>query len=165
MELGKLISEDYLKQQQALHNDKSYGVSGHKWASKISHHKDILDYGCGKKTLEEALNRPIANYDPCVKGLENNNHPHDFVFCGDVLEHIELHLLDNVLQDIKRCMIDSGLLVISLIPAKKTLPDGRNAHLILETHHWWKDKLANYFIITNEEVNDKEYVVEVKPWA
>ena len=85
MELGKLISEDYLKQQQELHNDKSYGVSGHKWASKISHHKDILDYGCGKKTLEEALNRPIANYDPCVKGLENNNQPHDFVFCGDVL--------------------------------------------------------------------------------
>jgi hypothetical protein len=62
-------------------------------------------------------------------------------------------------------MIHSGLLVISLIPAKKTLPDGRNAHLILEKPHWWKDKLANYFIITNEEVNDKEYVVEVKPWA
>jgi hypothetical protein len=62
-------------------------------------------------------------------------------------------------------MIDSGLLVISLIPAKRALPDGRNAHLILETHQWWKDKLENYFTITEEEVNDKEYIVEVKPWV
>lgn len=160
-----LISEAYLAQQKILHDNTHYGMSGHKWASKIAHHQDILDYGCGKKTLEVALNRPISNYDPCVQGLENNNTLHDFVFCGDVLEHIEPDLLDNVLQDIKRCMRHSGLLVISLVPAKKTLPDGRNAHLILQTPDWWRDKLSSYFVITNEQINNKEYIVEVEPWV
>ena len=160
-----LISEAYLAQQKILHDTTNYGMSGHKWASKIAHHQDILDYGCGKKTLEAALHRPINNYDPCIKGLEDNNIPHDFVFCGDVLEHIEPDLLDNVLQDIKRCMIHSGLLVINLLPAKKTLPDGRNVHLILQKPKWWKDKLSNYFVITKEKINYKEYIVEVEPWV
>jgi hypothetical protein len=55
--------------------------------------------------------------------------------------------------------------VISLVPAKKTLPDGRNAHLILQTPDWWRDKLSSYFVITNEQINSKEYIVEVEPWV
>ena len=62
-------------------------------------------------------------------------------------------------------MRHSGLLVISLVPAKKTLPDGRNAHLILQTPDWWRDKLSSYFVITNEQINSKEYIVEVEPWV
>jgi hypothetical protein len=45
------------------------------------------------------------------------------------------------------------------------LPDGRNAHLILQTPDWWRDKLSSYFVITNEQINSKEYIVEVDPWV
>jgi len=33
--------------------------------------------------------------------------------------------------------------LIACHPAKKTLSDGRNAHLIIEKPDWWKSKLDN----------------------
>ena len=155
-----LITPEYLAQQKKLHKG-IYGLSAWKWAERIKHHQDILDYGCGKRSLEAELGRPIANYDPCITGLENNNQPHDFVFCGDVLEHIEPTLLDNVLQDIKRCMKKEGLFIISTVKAGKSLPDGRNAHLIVEDHKWWRTELTKYFVIDKEEIEPKQYIVEV----
>ena len=35
----------------------------------------------------------------------------------------------------------NAFLIIATSPAKKFLPDGRNAHLIVETPGWWKDKI------------------------
>ena len=150
-----LITSDYLAMQKQLHENPSYGVSGQRSAEFVKkfNDKDILDYGCGKRTLEQALGFDIFNYDPAIEGLEGNNHPHNIVYCGDVLEHIEPHLLDDVLQDIRRCMLVRGLLVASIVPAKKKLPDGRNAHLIVESADWWRDKLKQYFSITREFIN------------
>ena len=59
----------------------------------------------------------------------------------DVLEHIEPVFLDNVLKDIHETFSKIAFLIIATSPAKKFLPDGRNAHLIVETPGWWKDKL------------------------
>ena len=36
-------------------------------------------------------------------------------------------------------------LVIDLLPAVKNLPDGRNAHIMLESSGWWLDKLSKFF--------------------
>jgi SAM-dependent methyltransferase len=157
-----LISKKYLNQQKQLHKG-TYGVSGDKYAQYVldSGFKDILDYGCGSRCLEYALGFPIANYDPAISGLENNNEPHDFVYCGDVLEHIEPEYLDNVLADIKRCMKDSGLLVISTAKAEKHLPDGRNAHLIIKNADWWRNELSKHFKITFEQIEKKEYLAWV----
>jgi len=59
----------------------------------------------------------------------------------DVLEHIEPFFLDDVLKDIHNLFQKNAFLIIATSPAKKFLPDGRNAHLIVETPGWWKEKI------------------------
>lgn len=157
-----LISPKYLSEQKKLHKG-SYGVSGEKYAKLVleSGYKDILDYGCGSRLLERKLKFNIKNYDPAISGLENNNTPSDFIYCGDVLEHIEPELLDNVLSDIARCMSKEGLLVISTVKANKMLSDGRNAHLIIKPADWWRNKLKQFFSITSEKIKKDEYLAWV----
>lgn len=62
--------------------------------------------------------------------------------CIDVLEHIEPDCLDAVLDDMRRCTLNGIFLTIHCFPAGKTLPDGRNAHLIQQPTHWWLPKLC-----------------------
>ena len=145
-----LISEEYRALQRSLHNDRRYGQSAHKHAPEVlkTGYTDILDYGCGKRSLQKVLGFPIACYDPAIESFADPPEPHDFVFCGDVLEHIEPECLDEVLKDIKRCMKKEGLLIISTRKANRVLPDGRNAHLIIESAKWWRQKLSRYFDIT-----------------
>jgi len=37
-----------------------------------------------------------------------------------------------------------GFFRIACYHAKKHLPDGRNAHLIVESPEWWRDKIVNF---------------------
>ena len=71
--------------------------------------------------------------------------PCRFVACIDVLEHIEPHLLDNVLDDLKRVTAGVGVFTVNTGPAKKVLPDGRNAHLIQQPARWWLPKILERF--------------------
>jgi hypothetical protein len=48
-----------------------------------------------------------------------------------------------VLDDIKRCTGKLTLLTVATVPAKKTLPDGRNAHILLRPVKWWLPELMN----------------------
>ena len=57
-----LITEEYRKLNEELHaTNDGYGRSGHKWADLVrqilaqTNAATVLDYGCGKKTLQEAL--------------------------------------------------------------------------------------------------------------
>ena len=47
---------------------------------------------------------------------------------------------DNLIDDY---FTKSAWLIIACYPAKKILPDGRNAHLIVENPTWWLDKISN----------------------
>jgi hypothetical protein len=67
------------------------------------------------------------------------------VACIDVLEHIEPHLLDNVLDDLRRVTRDLLFVTVDCGPAVKVLPDGRNAHLIQQPPSWWLPKLMSRF--------------------
>jgi hypothetical protein len=145
-----LITQQYRAQNAELHKDRAdYGTSGKKWAQVVhmlmQEHGcvSVLDYGCGKRTLEKALGFPIHNYDPCIEGLDAEPKPADLVCCTDVLEHIEPRCIDDVLDDIKRCTGKLTLLTVATVPAKKTLPDGRNAHILLRPVKWWLPELMN----------------------
>jgi predicted transcriptional regulator len=51
--------------------------------------------------------------------------------------------------------------LIACHPAKKKLKDGRNAHLIVETPDWWKNKLSKYnWKIVFEKVKEKEKFIQ-----
>jgi hypothetical protein len=51
------------------------------------------------------------------------------------------------LADLQRVTRKKALLVIATRPAGKTLADGRNAHLIVESAEWWLAKLWPRFFI------------------
>jgi len=151
-----LISPDYLEQNRELHKDQSYGRSSWKWADMVSSLKEeidaktVLDYGCGKGFLGEILGHPdwLREYDPAIPGKETAPLTvSDLVVCTDVLEHIEPDLLDSVLEHINQCARSLVFIVISVIPATKNLPDGRNAHVSLHDADWWKKKLGEKFAI------------------
>lgn len=157
-----LISEEYKEFNKQLHSqeDIAYGIDGGRWAEfviKTCKHEDIntvLDYGCGKGNLKKAIAQrtpfiTVSEYDPAIEGKDQLPKPADMVFCGDVLEHIEPEYLDDVLTDISRCADKLAVLYIATSPANKTLPDGRNAHLIQENMHWWFNKVSEFMEVTN----------------
>jgi len=163
------ITPEYIEQNRILHAVGNYGISGQRWAPTVLDvctrigSRDVLDYGCGQRTLERALGFPIRNYDPCIPGLDATPEPADVVVCTDVLEHIEPDCLDAVLDDLKRVVRKAGFLVIANRPAMKTLPDGRNAHLIQEGTEWWLPRLKSRFEVAYVSEMQGEFAVIVQP--
>ena len=100
---------------------------------------------------------PIKLFDPVYfrqyEELFNDNlRPYpNLVCCIDVLEHVEPHLLDNVLTDLRRVTQNVGFFTVHTGRAVKTLSDGRNAHLIQQSATWWLTKLSDYFQIGHVE--------------
>jgi hypothetical protein len=75
------------------------------------------------------------------------------VVCTDVLEHIEPERLVVVLADLQRCVRQVGYFVVHTGPAMKTLPDGRNTHLIQQDPQWWRTQLQRFFKVGLMRVN------------
>ena len=165
-----LISDQYRAQNAQLHSVGNYGVSSGKWAENVrglaqaSGSKSVLDYGCGRGLLGQTIGSQFdwRNYDPCIPGLDARPEPADLVVCTDVLEHIEPECLEDVLDDLQRVTKTAGFFVIANRPAKKILPDGRNAHLIQEGPRWWLPKLCQRFEIVNLASLQGEFVVVVR---
>ena len=154
-----MYSKKYIKQLQSLHTDSSrpQGFGGK--PKKLGKFHDfmevwkpssLLDYGCGKGHVLADLRDKYKDtlcegYDPAVKmfsGLPNKTY--DCVFSNDVLEHIEPEYVSEVLQHISSLADKYIWLRIDTKPARKTLPDGRNAHITLESPDWWTDQIYTY---------------------
>lgn len=167
-----LISEDYRKQQSELHENPNYGVASVSYAPLVTslidklEVDDMLDYGAGKGRLAQSIkpNRKliIELYEPASPEWCDTPNPREFVTCIDVLEHVEPDLLDNVLDDLKRVTQKYGFFSIHTGPAVKTLPDGRNAHLIQENYKWWLPKLWERFEIHSMSHTPGGFYVVVK---
>ena len=152
-----LISEDYRRMQQELHKNPNYGVASVGYAPIVAQVMDavgateLLDYGAGKGRLGQTLRQhtqqqlTIHHYDPSIPEWSATPNPCAFVACIDVLEHIEPHLLDNVLDDLKRVNVGVGVFTVHTGPAVKFLTDGRNAHLIQQPPSWWLPKFMSRF--------------------
>jgi hypothetical protein len=152
-----LISEEYRTMQQKLHENPNYGVASVQYAPLVAGVIDslgvteVLDYGAGKGRLGQTLPKhtkralKIRHYDPAVPDWSAPPEPCGFVACIDVLEHIEPHLLDNVLDDLQRVTAGAGVFTVHTGAAVKVLPDGRNAHLIQQPPAWWLPKFFERF--------------------
>lgn len=151
------ISEDYRRMQEKLHENPNYGVASIQYApvvAKIMQQlaiTELLDYGAGKgrlgQSLRTILSSPLTihHYDPAVAEWSGRPRPCGFVCCIDVLEHIEPGYLDNVLDDLQNLVERCGFFTVHVGPAIKTLPDGRNAHLIQQPADWWLPRLMSRF--------------------
>jgi hypothetical protein len=154
------ISDDYLAQQRELHKNPNYGVASLGYAPIVKHLldqtgiKSISDYGAGKCNLLRGLHDlgvrglDYLPYDPAFPEYGPPK-PADLVCCIDVLEHIEEPYLEQVLLDLKDITRRFGFFSIATRPAMKTLPDGRNAHLIQQSSSWWLPKLCQHFEIAH----------------
>ena len=101
----------------------------------------------------------MHEYDPGRPDTNQNPLPAEFVICLDVLEHVEPDHIDAVLDDLKRVVLKRGIFNIALKPALRALPDGRNAHILLQPSEWWKDKLEQRFKLL--KYSDSPYGVKV----
>ena len=113
----------------------------------------MLDYGCGngaaytKHRIHDGWGgiMPVL-FDPAVPGLDElPRQTFDGVLCIGVLEHIpkaEIGLaIDNLVAYADRwCFC-----VVGTDPAHKTLPGGRNAHVLLRPREWWRTHLGAAF--------------------
>jgi hypothetical protein len=149
-----LITDSYRELNQELHRTNPfYGASGARHAVLVQKIAEglkttsVLDYGCGKGHLGMNLPFPIWEYDPAIPGKEQPPKAADIVVCTDVLEHIEPDNLYAVLDDLRRVTRKVGYFVVHLGPAIKTLPDGRNTHLIQRSAEWWRTTLAKFFTL------------------
>lgn len=151
----ELISVEYAALNAELHRLKpSYGRSGDRYASVVLtlaarlETRSVLDYGAGKGSLAKALPFPIQEYDPAIPEKSARPQPADLVVCTDVLEHVEPERLPVVLTDLRRVTRQLLFCVVPMGPAQKSLPDGRNAHLIQQHAAWWCTSIGKFFTIT-----------------
>lgn len=115
------------------------------------HRGTILDYGSGAGAFTEELERlapgryEVHRYEPSIKGLDLlPGGTFDAIVCTHVLEHVEPECLEGTLAEIRARMRERAFAYFE-VPhgaASRTLPDGRNAHLIQESRAWWGSKLG-----------------------
>lgn len=158
-----IINQEYKDQLAAMHSQGRFR-RGSKILSTINpflkqyQPTTILDFGCGHGALMHIIME--AHPDTMVDGYDPGSATHntmpsqsfDCVVSADVFEHIEPEHLDQTLTMIGQKMQRVGWFRIACYPAKKTLPDGRNAHLIVELPEWWRAKLLKNMSI--EIVNE-----------
>lgn len=171
---SSLISDEYREMQRKLHENPEYGFASVHYAPLVADiikavgATEMLDYGAGKgrlgKTLREKFNLQLTihHYDPAVPEWSAPPEPCGFVACIDVLEHIEPDLIDNVLDDLKRVTIGAGVFTVHTGQAVKTLPDGRNAHLIQQPPNWWLSKILERFDLVTFNRMPKGFWVAVE---
>ena len=173
----KTITEEYRKLQEELHKNPDYGIASTHFAPVISEImrglkiKSLSDYGAGKKRLYESLkklNNAPKEYFPYDPAFPDYGKPQsaDLVCCIDVLEHIEPKLIDNVIDDLSSITTNYGFFTVHMGPARKSLSDGRNAHLIQKPSSWWLEKLIKKFEIINlieHQIMGKGFWTLLKP--
>lgn len=152
-----MISKEYKNNLKILQNNNSFKnilVKYDPIKNFVSTEmpESILDYGCAKGNLIKQLKidfptiRLIDGYDPGVEEFEiYPQNAYDCLISNDVLEHIEPMFLNETLSKIEELFTKSAWFIIACYPAKKILPDGRNAHLIQESPDWWKNKINTSF--------------------
>ena len=111
--------------------------------------KSILDYGCGKggtaDYIESTTHFKVDRYDPGYAPYSAKpTRTYDFVYSTDVFEHIELEDVGPSIAYINSLTSRYHAHIIDLDPAKKTLPDGRNAHVTLLTQAQWLNEFNQY---------------------
>lgn len=128
------------------------GNSTAKWSDDIQamlerhNAKDVLDYGSGKGAQYSRdklhhkwkIEQPHL-YEPAVPELAKlPDRNFEAVICCDVLEHLEgMELYEcilNVLTYADKC----AFFAITCRPAGKSLPDGRNCHITIQSPMWWR---------------------------
>ena len=166
-----MISDEYRRLNREAHKDPAYGTTGHIHAAFLQSVIDragaatLLDYGCGKRTLERAVTGvEYQGYDPALPGLDAPPEPADAVYCGDVMEHVEPEFTDAVLDDVIRLAARVAVFVICCAPGARKLGDGKPAHRNVHPAEYWRAKLAAYGRLEEVPGIAKKPEVRISVW-
>lgn len=124
----------------------------------------VLDYGCGSCNLEKAINSifkiaDVTNYDPFIEQYSKEPEGQfDVVTCYDVMEHVEIQCVPNTIKYIADKAKYIVLFSICCVDAKKTLPDGRNAHITQKSPQWWISEISKRLHVI-EAVNVQDSIL------
>jgi hypothetical protein len=159
------VTDEYkalLKQTHAQANPKKpWGLSGGRnfgsrvveFLEKRPEIKTVLDYGAGQRTLEKFVKANCSryselvwtNYDPGIDGIDTlPEEKFDLIVSSDVLEHVEPEQLPQVLKYLYEHNKYYQYHLIACDPCGSKLPDGRNAHLIVEHPDWWAHQFRDH---------------------
>ena len=142
------VSGDYLiSQYKILHRlKKSYGSGNAKGNQAVisqflpDFNGSTLDFGCGKGELVDSIK--CSGYDPAIPRFRDMpSETFDLVVCFDVMEHLAVSDVESTLKLIASKSSKNIILGISCRPADTKLPDGRNAHTVVNPSSWWVEKL------------------------
>ena len=167
-----MISDSYRAQLQQLHQEhEDFGTSSPMCAPLIRgiinkyQPEQLLDYGCGKAALRDALGirDGYIGYDPSIPEYSTIPDPADMCVCTDVLEHVESEYVIPVLDDLKRVTKKVGFFVIHTGPAKHILPDNRNAHITQRPAEWWLNLILERFSLRTYEKDKNGFWCIVEP--
>jgi hypothetical protein len=147
--MNKLLSEEYRRVLEIEHARSQWGVTGWGHAPhvyKIMQQEGIcslLDYGAGQGKLghwfdKNAPHIDLRQYEPGIPNLAAMPEPAEMVACIDVMEHVEPHCVIDVMDHIQSIAQRRVYFNISLRLAGRILNDGRNAHLTIKSHKWWR---------------------------
>lgn len=169
MKKTDLISPGYVEEQKRLHaQPEGYGGKGGKWAGPFAQlvlsingsHRNVsaLDFGCGQGSMRLALEKIapeifVTEYDPAIPGKDGKPSPADWVICTDVFEHFEPELLEANLAFLES-LAPRLYVVISLVETAKTLSDGRQAHILLQSREWWVRELEKRWRVSELTVSN-----------
>lgn len=140
----------------------------------MENHTEIqscLDFGAGQCSLEAYVTNKLehevewTNYDPGIDGIDKlPDEKFDLILSSDVLEHIEPDHIADVLDWTTRHAKKYQYHLIACSPdIGKSLPDGRNRHLIVQKPLWWRHQFAdlagNIEFWSHEEVWKRKGIV------
>ena len=125
-------------------------------SARFKNIQSMLDYGTGKgglvslmKESESTIDIDVQGFDPAVKEFSRRpDRSFDIVTCIDVLEHVDRDAIGDAIKDMSSLLNGFLFFAIDLLPAKKTLSDGRNAHIMLAPADWWSQQISAQFSFT-----------------
>ncbi len=166
-----MITDQYKKHLQELHSSNKFSEKN-LWYEDIKTFinneptpSSLLDFGCSHGALIRKIKQDfpsieiVDGYDPGVPEYEKKpTRKYEMLTSTDVIEHIEPTFLDETLSYIDSLYEKTAWVIIACYPAKKYLPDGRNAHLIVESPDWWLKKLNE--VMPHSRVESHNIVVQ-----
>ena len=146
---------DLIGEYRRIHAEQRYGDTSVKNLRfirpevRLLKPKSVLDYGCGQSKLLERLDLgpsvELHRYDPAIPAFATKpTQKADLLINIDVLEHIEETDLPAVLAEMAS-LCTNAIIIVDTKPAVLRLADGRNAHVTLKPHAWWREQISRHF--------------------
>jgi len=146
------ITRDYAEQLRKEHDGSKWGTTGFRYSGESvkavlesrPYIQTALDFGCGKGELSKGFPQlEWSEYDPGIPGKDTiPSGQFDLVTCTDVLEHVEPHLIDNVIQTLAAKTGKVLFLDIACYPTGKTFGEGpyigQDLHILIKEPAEWR---------------------------